>query len=90
MDTQSTSEVNVGSDTTPIIDVLAEMLLYISAALIVVGLIQPSIWKPNWTGFGGADYNLYGIVQTLFESGLPFLGLVVILFSAVFPIAKTL
>ncbi|MEM1391323.1 MAG: paraquat-inducible protein A [Pseudomonadota bacterium] len=76
--------------TAPIIDVLAEMLLYVSAALIVAGLIIPSVWKPNWTGFGGAEYNLYGIVQTLFESGLPVLGLVVILFSAVFPIAKTL
>lgn len=75
---------------TPIVDVLAEMLLYISVALILVGLIQPSVWKPSWTGFGGAEYNLYGIVQTLFESGLPFLGFVVVLFSAVFPIAKTL
>lgn len=75
---------------TPILDVLAEMLLYVSVALIIVGLIQPSVWKPSWTGFGGAEYNLYGIVQTLFESGLPFLGLVVVLFSAVFPIAKTL
>lgn len=75
---------------TPIWDVLSEMLLYVSVALIIVGLIQPSVWKPSWTGFGGAEYNLYGIVQTLFESGLPFLGLVVVLFSAVFPIAKTL
>ena len=71
-------------------DVISEMALYASTALILTGLILPSIWKPNTFGFGGAEYNLYGIVQTLFESGLPFLGLVVIFFSGIFPIAKTL
>ena len=71
-------------------DVISEMALYASTALIITGLILPSIWKPNTFGFGGAEYNLYGIVQTLFESGLPFLGLVVIFFSGVFPLAKTL
>lgn len=74
----------------PIWDVLSEMALYASTALIITGLILPSIWKPNTFGFGGQEYNLYGIVQTLFESGLPFLGLVVIFFSGVFPLAKTL
>ena len=78
------------SSTTPIWDVLAELALYVSAALIVTGLILPSIWKPNTFGFGGAEYNLYGIVQTLFEAGLPLLGLVVVFFSGVFPIAKTI
>ena len=70
-------------------DVLSEMALYASTALIITGLILPSIWKPNSFGFGGAEYNLYGIVQTLFESGLPFLGLVVVFFSGIFPLAKT-
>jgi len=74
---------------TSIWDVLAEMALYVSAALIVTGLILPSIWKPNSFGFGGAEYNLFGIVRTLFESGLAFLGLVVVFFSGIFPIAKT-
>jgi paraquat-inducible protein A len=74
----------------PIWDVLSEMALYASTALIITGLILPSIWKPNTFGFGGQEYNLFGIVQTLFESGLPFLGLVVIFFSGVFPLAKTL
>ena len=73
----------------PIWDVLAEMALYVSAALIIVGITQPSIWKPNSFGFGGAEYNLFGIVKTLFESGLAILGLVVIFFSGIFPIAKT-
>ncbi|MEL6756071.1 MAG: paraquat-inducible protein A [Pseudomonadota bacterium] len=74
----------------PIWDVLSEMALYASTALIVTGLILPSIWKPNTFGFGGQEYNLYGIVQTLFESGLPFLALVVVFFSGIFPLAKTL
>ena len=75
---------------TSIWDVLSEMALYASTALIITGLILPSIWKPNTFGFGGQEYNLYGIVQTLFESGLPFLGLVVVFFSGIFPLAKTL
>lgn len=75
---------------TSIWDVLSEMALYASTALIITGLILPSIWKPNTFGFGGQEYNLYGIVQTLFESGLPFLGLVVVFFSGIFPLAKTI
>lgn len=71
-------------------DVLSEMALYASTALIISGLVLPSIWKPNSFGFGGQEYNLYGIVQTLFEAGLPFLGLVVIFFSGIFPLAKTI
>lgn len=74
----------------PIWDVVSEMALYASTALIITGLILPSIWKPNNFGFGGQEYNLYGIVQTLFEAGLPFLGLVVIFFSGIFPLAKTI
>ena len=73
-----------------IYDVLSEMALYVSAALIVMGITQPSIWKPNTFGFGGNEYNLFGIVETLFESGLGLLGIVIIVFSGVFPIAKTL
>ena len=73
----------------PILDVLSEMALYVSVALIIMGITMPSIWKPSTFGFGGAEYNLFGIVATLFESGLAFLGLVVIFFSAIFPIAKT-
>ncbi len=75
--------------TTSLWDVASEMALYISAALIVTGLILPSVWKPN-TFIGGNDYNLLGVVQTLWEAKLPFLALVVIFFSGVFPMAKTI
>jgi len=85
----SETEPTIETKPTAIWDVLAEMALYVSAGLIVTGLLQPSIWKPNSFGFGGAEYNLFGIVKTLFESGLAFLGLVVIFFSGIFPIAKT-
>lgn len=70
-------------------DVLSEMALYVSAALIITGLILPSIWKPN-TFLGGNEYNLIGVVQTLWEAKLPFLAFVVIFFSGVFPLAKTI
>lgn len=71
-------------------DVLSEMALYVSATLIVTGLILPSVWKPNFTGFGGAEYNLYGVVHTLFEAKLVLFGLIVVFFSGIFPIAKTI
>ena len=71
-------------------DVLAEMALYVSAALIITGITQASVWKPNAFGFGGSDYNLFGVVRTLFEAGLPLLGFIVVIFSGVFPLAKTL
>ncbi len=85
-DTEATQEARV----TPIWDVMAEMALYVSAALIIMGITMPSIWKPNNFGFGGNEYNLFGIVETLFESGLALLGIVVIVFSGIFPIAKTI
>ena len=72
-----------------IIDVLAEWALYVSAALIVMGISQPSIMKPNYVGLM-IEYNLWGIVRTLFEFDLVFMGLVVIFFSGIFPMAKTL
>ena len=72
-----------------IIDVLAEWALYISAALIIMGISQPSIMKPNTIGLQ-IEYNLWGVVRTLFEFDLVFMGLVVIFFSGIFPMAKTL
>nr|WP_070961154.1 paraquat-inducible protein A [Hyphomonas sp. Mor2] len=74
----------------PIWDVLSEMALYASTALIIAGLILPSVWKPNFVGFGGNEYNLFGIVQTLREADMTFLALIVVLFSGVFPLAKTI
>lgn len=71
-----------------VFDVLAELALYVSTALIVTGLILPSVWK--WDVLGGTDYNLLGVIQTLFDAGLYILGAVVFLFSGVFPLAKTI
>lgn len=73
-----------------IIDIAAELALYVSAAFIVSGLLMPSVWKPNAFGFGGTEYNLFGLVRTLFEANLVVLGLIVIFFSGIFPIAKTI
>ncbi|MAV50977.1 MAG: hypothetical protein CME93_08485 [Hyphomonadaceae bacterium] len=73
-----------------IADIIAELALYVSAAFIVSGLVLPSIWKPNAFGFGGTEYNLFGLVKTLFEANLVMLGLIVIFFSGIFPIAKTI
>lgn len=72
-----------------LIDVLAEWTLYVSAALIIMGISQPSIMKPNTIGLQ-IEYNLWGVVRTLFEFDLVFMGLVVIFFSGVFPLSKSL
>lgn len=72
-----------------VIDVLAEWMLYVSAALIIMGISQPSIMKPNTIGLM-IEYNLWGIVRTLFEFDLVFMGIVVIVFSGIFPLTKTL
>ena len=42
----------------------------------------------NGIAWQDTDYSPW--IQTLFESGLPFLGLVVVFFSGIFPLAKTL
>ena len=72
-----------------IIDVIAEWALYASVALIIMGISQPSIMKPNTIGLM-IEYNLWGVVRTLFEFDLVFMGIVVILFSGVFPLSKSL
>ena len=71
-----------------IIDVIAEWALYASVALIIMGISQPSIMKPNYVGIM-IEYNLWGLVETLIELDLFFLGMVVVFFSGVFPLAKT-
>ena len=72
-----------------LIDVAAEWTLYVSAALIIMGISQPSIMKPNTIGLQ-IEYNLWGVVRTLFEFDLVFMGLVVIFFSGIFPLSKSL
>ncbi|MGB3627636.1 MAG: paraquat-inducible protein A [Henriciella sp.] len=86
-----TAETEASRDKLPskVIDVVSEWLLYVSAALIIMGISQPSIMKPNTIGIQ-IEYNLWGIVRTLFEFDLVFMGLVVIVFSGIFPLTKTL
>lgn len=90
------TSVNPASDETrakrrraKVIDVLAEWALYASVALIIMGISQPSIMKPNYVGLM-IEYNLWGLVETLIELDLFFLGMVVVFFSGVFPLTKTL
>lgn len=80
---------NAGKLPSKLVDVLAEWTLYVSAALIIMGISQPSIMKPNTIGLQ-IEYNLWGVVRTLFEFDLVFMGLVVIFFSGVFPLSKSL
>ena len=91
--TDTTETTPAGSRSGPlpskIIDVFAEWTLYVSAALIIMGISQPSIMKPNYVGLM-IEYNLWGVVRTLFEFDLVFMGLVVIVFSGIFPLAKTI
>ena len=69
-------------------DVLAEWTLYVSAGLIVVGALRPSIYKPGL--LQGTDYDLPEIIMALMRSDHQLLAAIVALFSGVFPLAKTL
>lgn len=73
---------------TQIIDVICEWLLYISAALITSGVLTPSVFRPKL--FGGDEYTVFGAVEQLAGSGLWLLATIVIVFSIIFPLAKTL
>ena len=75
----------------PILDIISEWLLYVSAALIVGGLIVPSVHKPAWVwGFDGQDYNIFGVLGAMWDSKQYPIAVVVCLFSIVFPLLKTL
>ena len=71
-----------------IIDVVCEWALYISAALITAGVLTPSVFRPRL--FGGEEYTVLGAVSQLASSGLWGLATIVIVFSVLFPLAKTL
>ncbi|MEO0465619.1 MAG: paraquat-inducible protein A [Pseudomonadota bacterium] len=71
----------------PILDVLAEWALYASVALIIAGLVQPSLYKPGL--FSGEDLSAFGIIATLWEDGEPALAAMIVLFAILFPLAKT-
>ncbi len=72
----------------PILDVVAEWLLYVSVALIATGLILPSLHKPGL--LGGRELNISGIFEALWSSGHEWLAGLVIACSVVFPLVKTL
>ncbi len=65
-----------------------EFLLILSIILICLGLALPSVYKPGI--LGGTEYNLFGAVQVLLEGGNITLGILVFVFSFIFPIAKNI
>ncbi len=72
----------------PILDVLAEWLLYVSAALIVCGLILPSIHKPGL--IRGEDMTVFEVIAGLWDAERTVLAAIVTVFSIVFPLVKTI
>lgn len=69
-------------------DVLAEWALYVSAALITVGLITPSLHRDGW--IGDADISALSLIADLFDKGHQLLALIICLFAIAFPLAKTI
>lgn len=72
----------------PILDVLAEWLLYVSAALIVCGLVLPSIHKPGL--IRGEDMTVFDVIAALWEAEKTTLAVIVTVFSIAFPLVKTI
>lgn len=85
---QTATEPSATDRQTQIIDVICEWLLYISAALIAAGVLTPSVFRPKL--FGGDEYTVLGAVSELAGSGLWLIATIVIVFSVIFPLAKTL
>lgn len=75
-------------ETATILDVVAEWALYVSAALIVAGLISPSLYRDQL--IGGEELTALGLIGRLFEAGHQILAAMLVLFSIIFPLAKTL
>jgi len=73
---------------TPVLDIVCEWLLYVSAALIVGGLLTPSIHHPGI--FGGTDLNMIDMLKSLWEANAWIVVVIVSVFSILFPLAKTL
>lgn len=71
-----------------VLDIICEWLLYVSAALIVAGLFIPSVYRPKL--IGGEEYTLINALEKLASSGLWLLATLVLVFSVVFPLLKTL
>lgn len=71
-----------------VLDIICEWMLYVSAALIVAGLLTPSVYRPKL--IGGETYTVFGALESLASSGLWLLATLVFVFSVIFPLAKTL
>ena len=85
-------ETNTASDAPilggAVLDIICEWLLYVSAGLIVAGVLMPSVYRPKI--IGGETYNVLGALESLAGSGLWLLATLVLVFSVIFPLAKTL
>lgn len=86
-------EQDLSGVTTPpagaaLVDVLAEWLLYVSAALIVAGLISPSLYRDKL--IGSDELTALDLIERLYKAGHQILAVVIVLFSIIFPLAKTL
>ena len=73
-----------------VLDVASEWLLYVSAALIVAGVLQPSIHKAGMFGFGGNEMSLLDVIAALQKSDQIPLAAIIGVFSIGFPLVKTL
>ena len=87
------TETTAETDSTPILnspvlDIVSEWLLYVSAALIVGGLLMDSVHRPGM--FGGSNYNIFGVLGAMWEAKEYMIAVIVFLFSIIFPLAKTL
>ena len=62
-----------------VLDIICEWMLYVSAALIVAGLLTPSVYRPKL--IGGDTYTVFGALESLAASGLWALATLVFVFS---------
>ena len=77
---------------TPIVDIVCEWLLYVSAGLIVGGLMVPSVHQPavmSWVS-DGTEYNIFQVLGAMWKAEEYVIAILVGLFSILFPLAKTL
>jgi len=74
--------------TRAVVDVVAEWLLYASVALILAGILTPSLHKPGL--IRGNDMAVRDIVAALWDAQREILAVIIIVFAGVTPLLKTL
>ena len=75
---------------TPIVDIVCEWLLYVSAGLIVGGLMVPSVHQPavmSWVS-DGTEYNIFQVLGAMWKAEEYVIAILVGLFSILFPLAE--